>query len=156
MIRRIVAQQFAAFAFASLCSTSLVAQILRPRPDNPVPKKSAPAAAAEPAPVVIAIGVPAGVPIKVAVNSEIRIRKVGQKIQGRTVEPVYAFDKLLIPAGTAVNGKVAAIDPVPMKTRVMDATDGNFSPVRHIHVEFDSLNRFRGFERRYRSMSLKP
>lgn len=139
MIRRIVAQQFAAFAFASLCSTSLVAQILRPRPDNPVPKKSAPAAAAEPAPVVIAIGVPAGVPIKVAVNSEIRIRKVGQKIQGRTVEPVYAFDKLLIPAGTAVNGKVAAIDPVPMKTRVMDATDGNFSPVRHIHVEFDEL-----------------
>jgi hypothetical protein len=85
------------------------------------------------------MNVPAGIPIKVAVNSEIRLRKVGQKIQARTVEPIYAFDKLLIPAGTEVNGKIAAIDPVPMKTRFMDATDANFSPIRHYHVEFDEL-----------------
>jgi hypothetical protein len=64
---------------------------------------------------------------------------VGQAIHGRTVEPVYAFDKLLIPAGTKVNGKVSAIDPVPGKTRVVQATDGNFSPTRHVEVQFDQL-----------------
>jgi len=75
----------------------------------------------------------------VALDSEVRVREVGQAIHGKTVEPVYAFDKLLIPAGTVVNGKVSEIDGVPAKTRVMDATDGNFSPARHLHVQFDEL-----------------
>ncbi|MGA9257450.1 MAG: hypothetical protein WBV98_12650, partial [Candidatus Sulfotelmatobacter sp.] len=80
-----------------------------------------------------------GTPLKVALDSEVRVRNVGQAIHGKTVEPVYAFDKLLIPAGTKVNGKVSAIDGVPGKTRLLDATDGNFSPVRHVHVQFDEL-----------------
>ncbi|MGA2359572.1 MAG: hypothetical protein ABSF66_11255 [Terriglobales bacterium] len=74
-----------------------------------------------------------------ALDSEVRVREVGQAIHGKTVEPVYAFDKLLIPAGTVVNGKVSEIDGVPARTRVMDATDGNFSPARHVHVQFDEL-----------------
>ena len=72
-----------------------------------------------------------------ALDSELRVRRVGQAIHGKTVEPVYAFDKLLIPAGTVVNGKVSAIDGVPGKVRALDATDGNFSPARH--VQFDEL-----------------
>jgi len=72
-------------------------------------------------------------------DSEVRVREVGQAIHGKTTEPVYAFDRLLIPAGTVVNGKVSAIDGVPAKTLVMDATDGNFSPARHVHVQFDEL-----------------
>jgi len=75
----------------------------------------------------------------VALDSEVRVREVGQAIHGKTVEPVYAFDKLLIPAGTVVYGKVSEIDGVPARTRVMDATDGNFSPARHVHVQFDEL-----------------
>ena len=68
-----------------------------------------------------------------------RVREVGQAIHRRTTEPVYAFDKLLIPAGTVVNGKISAIDGVPAKIWVMDATDGNFSPARHVHVQFNEL-----------------
>jgi len=75
----------------------------------------------------------------VALDSEVRVRNVGQSIHGKTVEPVYAFDKLLIPAGTLVNGKVSTIDAVLGKTRLLDATDGNFSPARQVHVEFDEL-----------------
>jgi len=93
----------------------------------------------EPVPVTMPISVAAGTPIKVALDSEVRVRSVGQAIHGKTVEPVYAFDKLLIPAGTVVNGKVAAIDGVPGRTRALDATDGNFSPARHVHVQFDEL-----------------
>ena len=83
--------------------------------------------------------VPFGTPIKVALDSEVRIRKVGQAIHGKTTEPVYAFDKLLIPVGTPVNGKVSAIDAVSKKTRTLEAMDGNFSPVRSVHVQFDEL-----------------
>jgi hypothetical protein len=83
--------------------------------------------------------VTAGTPIKVALDSEVRVREVGQAIHGKTTEPVYAFDKLLIPVGTPVYGKVSAIDPVSRKTRTLDAMDGNFSPVRAVHVQFDEL-----------------
>ena len=85
------------------------------------------------------MSVPAGTPIKVALDSEVRIRYVGQSIHGKTTEPVYAFDKLLIPVGTEVTGKISAIDTVPKKTRTLEAMDGNFSPVRAVHVQFDEL-----------------
>src|ERR1039458_10122840 len=88
---------------------------------------------------MVPMSVGAGTPIKVALDSEVRIRKEGQAIHGKTTEPVYAFDKLLIPMGTVVNGKVSAIDGVPKKTRTLEAMDGNFSPVRSVHVQFDEL-----------------
>jgi hypothetical protein len=64
---------------------------------------------------------------------------VGQAIHGKTIEPVYAFDKLLIPVGTVVNGRVSAIDAVPKMVRAMQAANGNFSPVHKVHVQFDEL-----------------
>lgn len=92
-----------------------------------------------PAPVTVPMNVPAGTPIKVALDSEVRIRNVGQPIHGKTTEPVYTFDKLLIPVGTEVTGKITAIDAIPKKIRTLDAMDGNFSPVRSVHVQFDEL-----------------
>jgi len=142
-MRRIVLRR--AVLAASLCVGLSVAQTLKPRPpagtqqiDDAATSQRA-AENAEAAPVSVPMSVAAGTPIKVALDSEVRVRGVGQAIHGKTVEPVYAFDKLLIPAGTVVNGKVAAIDGVPGKTRALDATDGNFSPTRHVHVQFDEL-----------------
>jgi hypothetical protein len=89
--------------------------------------------------VIVPMSVDAGTPIKVALDAEVRVRAVGQTIRGKTVEPVYAFDKLLIPVGTEVQGRVSAIDAVPKKVRTMDAADGNFSPRRNVHVQFDRL-----------------
>jgi hypothetical protein len=39
--------------------------------------------------------VPAGTPLKVVLDQEVRIQKAGQPIHGKTAEPIYAFDKLL-------------------------------------------------------------
>lgn len=122
------------------CSVMNVAQTLRPRPPGgtqqnaDLERKSVDAP-----PIMMSMTIEAGTPIKVALDSEVRIRAVGQTIRGRTVEPMYAFDKLLIPVGTLVNGKVAAIDPVPKMARTMQAANGNFSPVRKVHVQFDEL-----------------
>ena len=82
--------------------------------------------------VTVPMSVPSGTPIKVALDSEVRIREVGQSIHGKTTEPVYAFDKLLIPVGTPVNGRVSAIDGVPKRVRTMQAMDGNLSPIRAV------------------------
>lgn len=118
-----------------------LAQTLKPRPPASQDAENVEADAVFPAatPVTLPMTVPSGTPIKIALDSEVRIRTVGQPIHGRTTEPVYAFDKLLIPVGTAVNGKVSAIDPVPKKVRTLEAMDGNFSPVREVHVQFDEL-----------------
>ncbi len=93
----------------------------------------------DPAPVKVEMSVPAGTPIKVALDSEVRIRSVGQPIHGKTLEPLYAFDKLLIPVGTTVTGKISGIDAVGKKRRTLEAMDGNFSPERAVHVQFDEV-----------------
>ena len=121
-----------------ICSTGLWGQTpeTRPAETSSQPFDSVPL----PAPVSsIPLTVPPGTPLKVALDSEVRVREVGQAIHGKTTEPMYAFDQLLIPAGTVVNGKISAIDGVPAKIWVMDATDGNFSPARHVHVQFNEL-----------------
>ncbi len=120
-------------------SSWCLGQTLKTRPPEGPPKQGAATQAVEPAPVTMPMSVPTGTPIKVGLDAEVRIRKVGQPIQGKTLEPVYAFDKLLIPAGTTVTGKIAAIDAVPKKMRTLQAMDGNFSPVRAVHVQFDEL-----------------
>ena len=128
-----------------LCGGLSVAQTLKPRPPSGKSQNDNSTAlqkeqkSVEATPVMLPMTVEAGTPIKVAIDSEVRIRTVGQTIHGRTTEPIYAFDKLLIPVGTVVNGKVSAIDPVPTMARTMQAANGNFSPVRKVHVQFDEL-----------------
>ena len=131
---------------AGLCSAVSVAQTLKQRPpaatqqqNEEMPASRNVSESVDAAPIPIPMGVGAGTPIKVAIDSEVRVRKVGQAIQCRTTEPVYAFDKLLIPVGTVVNGKVSAIDSVPKMVRTMQAANGNFSPARKVHVQFDEL-----------------
>ena len=122
-----------------------VGQTLKPRPPAGTPQnqdKPATQVESESAngpPVMMPMTVVEGTPIKVALDSEVRIRTVGQTIHGRTMEPVYAFDKLLIPVGTVVNGRVSAIDPVSKTARTMQMMNGNFSPVRKVQVQFDEL-----------------
>ncbi|HEX4641841.1 MAG TPA: hypothetical protein VH161_00190, partial [Candidatus Acidoferrales bacterium] len=87
----------------------------------------------------ITLEVPAGTPLPVVLDSEIRIRKTGQPIRGKIAEAVYAFDKLVVPAGTEVDGSVIRIAAVPKLDRAFAALDANFSPYRDVQVTFDQL-----------------
>jgi hypothetical protein len=88
----------------------------------------------------ISLTVPKGTPVHVILDHEVRVKKVGQAIQGRVAEPVYAFDKLVIPAGAKVNGQITQIERVSGGKRTAAALDANFSPVRKVQVEFDELD----------------
>ena len=48
----------------------------------------------------IALEVPKGTAVQVILDKELRVQKVGQSVHGRVAEPVYAFDKLVVPVGT--------------------------------------------------------
>ncbi len=99
----------------------------RPEAKQPAPRES------------VALIVPKGTPVQVALDKEIRIRKVGQPLHGRVVEPVYAFDKLVIPVGSEVSGQVTKIEPVPALNRTISALNADFTPLRKIDVEFTDL-----------------
>jgi hypothetical protein len=93
----------------------------------------------ETSPETIALEVPVGTPLPVVLDSEVRLQKAGQKIHGKIAEPVYAFDKLVVPAGSEVMGSVTRISRVPAMKRTEAALDGNFSPTRDVEIAFDQL-----------------
>jgi hypothetical protein len=102
-----------------------------------------PAQPASPAPATppqnIDLIVPKGTPIQVALDEEVKVRKPGQKIHARVVEPVYAFDKLVIPVGTVALGQITQIEATPKIKRTEAALNADFTPARKVHVEFADL-----------------
>ena len=55
------------------------------------------------------------------------------------VENVYVFDYLVIPAGSQVMGQVTEVDNAPRKERALAIANGQFTPLRHAHIDFDTL-----------------
>lgn len=90
-------------------------------------------------PRAISLEVPAGAPLPVVLDKEVRIQKEGQPIHGKIAEPVYAFDKLVVPAGSDVTGSVTRIAGVSALKRTYAALDANFSPSRDVEITFDQL-----------------
>jgi len=87
----------------------------------------------------IALTVARNTPLQIALDREVRIRKAGQPIHGRLVQPIYAFDRLVVPAGTEVDGHIARIERLSRKKRVLGILNADFTPARKIDVRFDQL-----------------
>lgn len=131
------------FLLGCMCAVAALAQ------DPPIPqlKPRSERKAAEPAiieapaavPQTIALTVPKGTPMQVALDQEVRVRKVGQPIHGRLVEPVYAFDKLVLPVGTEVLGRVTKIGDISKAKRTEAVLNADFTPVRKVEMEFNQL-----------------
>ncbi|HEY2645687.1 MAG TPA: hypothetical protein VGI34_01875 [Candidatus Acidoferrales bacterium] len=90
-------------------------------------------------PEIIELQVPAGTPLPVVLEKDLRVRKAGQIIQGKIAEPVFAFDKLVIPAGSDVAGSIVRIHGVSAYRRTRAALGSDFTPAREIEVTFDQL-----------------
>jgi hypothetical protein len=91
------------------------------------------------APQTIALTVPKDTPLQVALDREVRVKKAGQPIHGRIVQPIYAFDRLVVPAGAEVTGRIAKIDSISGKKRMLGILNGDFTPSRKIEVEFSEV-----------------
>ncbi len=121
---------------------SVSGQVLQTRPSPANGAAQPPVAGAvtnSKEPLSVPLTVPAGMPLKIVLDTEVRIRIAGQAVHGKVVEPVYAFDKLVIPAGSLVSGKISGIEGPSRKKRALAAMDGNFSPHREVQIEFDDL-----------------
>jgi hypothetical protein len=131
---------FCAVTLAAGLATSILAQA-SPEPPGQSPaveleRRAANQANATPA---IALSVPAGTPLEIALDREVRVARLGQPVHGRTVEPIYAFDQLVIPAGSEVTGQISKIEGLSKTERIKSALDANFTPARKIEIEFDNV-----------------
>jgi len=80
-----------------------------------------------------------GVPLHIALAKPVAIKNAGIAVEGRLVDPVYVFDHLVIPAGSQVLGRVTQVDGVSRKRRALAIANGDFTPLRKAHVDFDTL-----------------
>ena len=122
--------------FACACAGQASAQDARPAPS---PDSRLPADDSKPAPTpleTVSLIVPKGMAVQIALDEEVRIRKVGQPISGHVVEPVYAFDKLVVPVGTTATGEITKIEGISNGKRTLSALDADFTPAHKIDVEF--------------------
>jgi hypothetical protein len=87
----------------------------------------------------VSLTVNSGVPLRVALENEVAIKKIGQPIRGRIVEPVYAFDQLAVPVGSEVLGKISEIEKPSKEKRAEALLNADFTPERSVTVEFDEL-----------------
>ncbi len=83
--------------------------------------------------------VPSGVPLRVALERRVAIKRIGEPIQGRLVDPVYVFDRVVLPAGSVVEGHIAEIGGVSARRRFTAILSGNFTPPRDVRAQFDAF-----------------
>src|ERR1700693_749734 len=76
---------------------------------------------------------------RAALEKGVRLKKVGQPVTAKLLEPVYAGENLAIPAGSTINGHVSAISTAPMRKRSGRMLGGDFTPPKTAHVAFDKL-----------------
>jgi hypothetical protein len=72
-------------------------------------------------------------------TTKVPVKHAGVPVEGKVVDNVYVFDHLVIPAGSRVMGQVTKVDNAPHKERALAIANGNFTPLRQAHVDFNTL-----------------
>ena len=90
-------------------------------------------------PQTVALTVAKGSPLQVALDAEVRVERVGQPVHARIVEPVYALDRIVVPAGSEVIGEVTKVEPLSGGKRTLAALNADFTPLRKVEVGFHEL-----------------
>src|ERR1700716_1466765 len=99
-----------------------------------------PSKPAEPAPPqTVALTVAKGAPLQVALDQEIQVKKVGQPVHARIVEPVYAFDHIVVPVGSEGIGEITKIERLSEGKRSLGVLNADFTPLRKVEVGFHEL-----------------
>jgi hypothetical protein len=97
------------------------------------------AALAQPADQSVELIVRAGRYVRVALDQRVTVHAVGQPVTGIVTEPVYAYDRVVVPAGTRVRGHIARLEGPGRIARLRALTSGDFTPRRRVVLEFDTL-----------------
>jgi len=90
-------------------------------------------------PAPVSLTVQAGTPLHIELTKKVPVKHAGVPVEGKLMENVYVFDHLVIPKGSLVLGKVASVESASKKTEALAVANGNFTPMRTAHVDFNTL-----------------
>jgi hypothetical protein len=88
--------------------------------------------------LTVALTVPAGTPLRVYLIKRIPKRN-GLAITAKVLDPVYAFDHEVIPAGAILSGDISRTEPAEKWDRVRAIVGGDFTPLRIAYFKFQSI-----------------
>jgi hypothetical protein len=81
----------------------------------------------------------AGRPIHVTLDRRTTVKRVGQPVTATLAEPVFVYDRVVIPKGARVTGHIERLDPPSRRIHVRALLGGDFSPHNRIVLAFDSI-----------------
>jgi len=90
-------------------------------------------------PVTVPLVVSPGTALRLQVDSTIFPKSIGDPVHARLTQPVFAFDKEVLPAGTAVVGHIVGFDQPSRMQRLQSIVGGHFGSFKKPEVEFDTL-----------------
>jgi hypothetical protein len=84
--------------------------------------------------------VAAGRPLRVALDTRVRVKRVGQPVTATLVEPVYAYDRIVVPSGAKLFGRIESLERVSSGARFRGfLLRGDLSPARPVRLTFERL-----------------
>jgi hypothetical protein len=98
----------------------------------------APALAQQP-PEMIDLELRAGRTMRVALDHRVTVHKAGQPITGTLVEPVYVYDRIVLPIGSRLTGHIERLEERSKTKRALAMMAGDFSPHPLPILRFDSV-----------------
>jgi hypothetical protein len=86
----------------------------------------------------VSLNLPPGAPLRLYLTKRVS-KRLAAPVEAKLLEPVFAFDREVIPAGTIARGKVSRTQSVTKWQRVRAILNGDFTPLRWAQVEFTTL-----------------
>ncbi len=86
----------------------------------------------------IPLSVPSGAPLRLYLAKRVS-KRAGTPVEAKLLDPVYAFDREVLPAGTVALGEVNRVQPAGKWQRARAILNGDFTPLREAEVEFSTL-----------------
>ncbi len=88
--------------------------------------------------VKVPLSIDSGVPLRLYLTKRLP-KHIGEPVHAKVLEPVFAFDRQIIPAGAEVLGLVTALRPVDKHVRAAAMLAGDFTPLHRAEVQFTTL-----------------
>jgi hypothetical protein len=89
--------------------------------------------------VDVPLVVPIGSPLRVRTDDTIFPKHVGDLVHARLVQPVFAFDREVLPVGTEAVGHVVAFSKPSRMRQAESMLSGHFGSFQKPEVQFDTL-----------------
>ena len=79
--------------------------------------------------------VDSGTPLRLYITKRVWYR-LNAPVHAKLIEPVWAFDRIVVPAGSTLEGRIARLDPVSRLARTYAMVGGDFTPLKRAAVTF--------------------